>query len=861
MDLHNRLVPLIDGGLANSAYLLDLDDGRALAIDPSLDLRAAARRGLQIAYAAETHLHADVLSGARQLAADHDTRILASAAGKRELGYPGLADGDEADLGGLRLRALETPGHTPEHLSYLILDGDRELAVFTGGSLTGAAAHTDPVSPDRTEELARAQYRSLRRLAELPDATQVWPTHCAWSFCSTQPGAECTSTIGAEKTTNPLLAAPDENTFVTQLLASLSSYPAYLDRLAEVNRRGPDLVTTAPQLPTLGVAQVRRLLVDGAYLVDVRPVVDYAAGHIPGSMSIPLGAHFATWLGWLVPGMPIVILRNLGQDPADIVWPALSIGCTSIVGELDGGCTAWTANGGEVLATGSTALSRVDTSVVDNVRHNGEHAAAHVSNAKLIDRAAGVPTAAVALAPGQRAANATGLREQGQREQGQPDLLERRPARAPTAVPPVRLGLRANLAQFTLLVAVNALVGAMVGQERTVVPLLAEQVFAIGAFTASLTFIVVYGFTKALANLAAGALCERYGRKPVMVVGWLIGVPVPLLLIWAPSWDWVIAANVLLGVHQGLTWSTTIIMKIDLAGPTRRGLAMGLSEAAAYLAVAAMGWATGWLAVAHGLRPAPFLVGVAVAALGLGLSTVMVRETQHHARHEAAMRALSDALPDGAGRGGLTGRQVFVLTSVRERALSAASQAAMVNNLNDGVAWGLYPVLFATSGLDLGRIGILVAIYLAVWGLGQILTGWLSDRWGRKWFIVGGMLTQAGGIALVAGGTGVDVWTVAAVLSGIGTAMVYPTLIAVIGDVAHPTWRAQAVGVYRLWRDSGYAIGALIAGITADLLGLRAAIWVVAAISALSGLIVAVRMYETRYASSAADIPRTVPAT
>ncbi len=420
----------------------------------------------------------------------------------------------------------------------------------------------------------------------------------------------------------------------------------------------------------------------------------------------------------------------------------------------------------------------------------------------------------------------------------------------------IRLGLRENLPQFTLLVAVNALVGAMVGQERIVLPLLADQVFEIAAFTASLTFIVVFGLTKALANLAAGGLSDRYGRKPVLVAGWLVGVPVPLLLIWAPSWGWVIVANVLLGVNQGLTWSTTIVMKIDLVGPARRGLAMGLNEAAGYLAVATMSWITGALAATFGLRPAPFLLGVAVAALGLGLSTMFVRETHHHARHEAASHSPRPGDHDGV----LTGRQIFTLTSFREKALSSASQAGMVNNLNDGLAWGLYPVLFATSGLGLARIGTLIGIYPAVWGLGQMATGWLSDRWGRKDLITAGMLIQAAGIALVAASKGFAVWSAAAVLMGAGTAMVYPTLIAVIGDVAHPAWRARAVGVYRLWRDSGYAIGALIAGITADLLGLRAAVWVVAAITALSGLVVAARMYETRHTVSAVDPPPPLPA-
>jgi MFS family permease len=411
---------------------------------------------------------------------------------------------------------------------------------------------------------------------------------------------------------------------------------------------------------------------------------------------------------------------------------------------------------------------------------------------------------------------------------------------------PPRLGLRENLPQFALLVAVNALVGGMIGQERTVLPLLADQVFAITAFTASLTFIVAFGVTKALTNLAAGALSDRYGRKPVLVAGWLIGLPVPVLLIWAPSWWWVIAANILLGINQGLTWSTTIVMKIDLVGPTRRGLAMGFNEAAGYLALAATSAATGALAAEHGLRPAPFLLGLAFAALGLGLSTVFVTETHQHAQHEA--RTHTPANSDH--HDGLTGRQIFTLTSFRERALSAASQAGLVNNLNDSLAWGLFPILFATSGVGVARIGVLVALYPAVWGFGQMITGGLSDRWGRKRLITTGMLLQATGIALVAATTGFAAWAIAAVLMGAGTAMVYPVLLAVIGDVAHPTWRARAVGVYRLWRDLGYAIGALIAGITADLLGLRAAIWLIAAITAGSGIVVAIRMYETHQPAS-----------
>ena len=406
---------------------------------------------------------------------------------------------------------------------------------------------------------------------------------------------------------------------------------------------------------------------------------------------------------------------------------------------------------------------------------------------------------------------------------------------------PVRLGLRANLAQFSLLVAVNALVGGTLGQERTVVPLLAKQTFHLSGYTAALTFIVAFGVVKAVTNFFAGTLSDRYGRKPVLVAGWLVAVPIPLLLIYGPNWWWIVAANVLLGVNQGLTWSTTVIMKIDLVGPARRGLAMGLNEAAGYGAVALTALATGYLASAYGLRPAPFLLGAAYIALGLGLSSLAVRETRGHAQHEAATHVSADA----AMHSDLTTRQVAVLTSFGDRALSAVSQAGMVNNLNDGLAWGLFPLLFARHGLSVGQIGALAALYPAVWGTGQLVTGALSDRLGRKWLIASGMAVQAVALALVAVGTTFGVWAFAAVLLGAGTAMVYPTLLAAVGDVAHPAWRARAVGVYRLWRDGGFAVGALLAGVLADAYGIPTAIWVVAGLTAASGLLVAVRMYET----------------
>jgi MFS family permease len=405
----------------------------------------------------------------------------------------------------------------------------------------------------------------------------------------------------------------------------------------------------------------------------------------------------------------------------------------------------------------------------------------------------------------------------------------------------LRLGLRANLAQFMLLVAVNALVGATLGQERTVVPLLADQVFGLTALVSGLSFIAAFGLVKAVTNFFAGTLSDRYGRKPVLVAGWLFALPVPLLLIWAPTWGWVVVANVLLGINQGLTWSTTVIMKIDLVGPARRGLAMGFNEAAGYGALALTAMATGYLAQEYGLRPTPFYLGIVFVALGLGLSVFAVKETRDHARFEAASHVSHhDHL-----HADLTTAQVFWLTSVKERALSAASQAGLVNNLNDGLAWGLFPILFATRGLSIAQIGLLAGIYPAVWGVGQLITGGLSDRIGRKWLIAGGMWVQAVGIVVVALGDSFAVWAVAAAVIGAGTAMVYPTLLAAVGDVAHPAWRARSVGVYRLWRDSGFAVGALLVGVVADATSLVTAIWVVAAITAASGVIVAARMYET----------------
>ncbi len=403
----------------------------------------------------------------------------------------------------------------------------------------------------------------------------------------------------------------------------------------------------------------------------------------------------------------------------------------------------------------------------------------------------------------------------------------------------IRLGLRENLAQFLLLVVVNAFVGALVGLERSILPAIAEQEFHIAARTAILSFIVVFGMTKALTNYGAGRLSDGFGRRHVLVGGWIVAIPVPFMLMWGPTWSWVVAANVLLGASQGLTWSSTVIMKIDLVGPSRRGLAMGINEFAGYVAVAASAFATGWIAAHYGLRPQPFYLGVVYVAAGLLLSASMVRETKHHVRHEANQRA------DEATLGTLTQREVFWRTTLGDRNLSSVSQAGLVNNLNDGMAWGIFPLYFAAAGMTLERIGLLAALYPAVWGIVQLLTGAWSDRIGRRGLIGWGMWVQAGGIALIVATSSFAMFAVGAMLLGTGTAMVYPTLLAAIGDVAHPSWRASAVGVYRLWRDLGYAIGALIAGITADALGLSAAMWLVAAITFASGAVVFLRMSET----------------
>ena len=401
---------------------------------------------------------------------------------------------------------------------------------------------------------------------------------------------------------------------------------------------------------------------------------------------------------------------------------------------------------------------------------------------------------------------------------------------------PLRFGLRANWQQFWLLVGINGFVGAMVGLERTVLPLIAEREFGLASKGAILSFIVTFGITKALSNLAAGWLSEWVGRKRVLIAGWLVGFPVPVLVMWAPTWSWVVFANVLLGINQGLAWSTTVVMKIDLVGSEGRGFAMGLNEFAGYLAVAGSAFATGVIASRYGLRPEPFYLGIAFAGLGLALSVLFLRDTTRHAVAEGTLSALEQHLGP---------IDVFVRVSWRSPALSSVSQAGLVNNLNDGMAWGLFPLFFAAGGLALGDIGILTALYPATWGIMQLWTGALSDRWGRRGLVVWGMLVQGAALLAMAVSHGFLPWAMAAVTLGLGTAMVYPTLLAAVGDVAHPSWRASAVGVYRLWRDFGYAVGAILAGVLADASGMDSAIAFVAVLTIASGVLVAVRMPET----------------
>ena len=400
----------------------------------------------------------------------------------------------------------------------------------------------------------------------------------------------------------------------------------------------------------------------------------------------------------------------------------------------------------------------------------------------------------------------------------------------------IQLGLRENWKQFSLLILINAFVGGMVGLERTVVPLIGSEEFKIASTTLVVSFIVSFGVVKAFSNLISGHLADIYGRKHMLVFGWLVGLPVPFMIGWGPTWGWVIAANVLLGINQGFAWSMTVIMKVDLVGPKSRGLAVGLNEFAGYFSVGLTAFLTGYIAQRYGLRPQPFYLGIGYAALGLIVSVLLVRDTRHHVGLEASRH--------GAPAEALSFWQIFRRASYGDRNLFAASQAGLVNNLNDGMSWGIFPLFFAGFGLGVQRIGILKAVYPMVWGVLQTVTGPLSDRWGRKGLIVAGMWVQAGGLFLVAATESFGWWFAASVLLGIGTAMVYPTLIASVSDASHPSWRARSLSVYRFWRDMGYAIGALSAGIMTDLFGAAVAIAAIGGLTFLSGAVVGVTMGE-----------------
>ena len=405
-----------------------------------------------------------------------------------------------------------------------------------------------------------------------------------------------------------------------------------------------------------------------------------------------------------------------------------------------------------------------------------------------------------------------------------------------------QLGLRANWKQFTLLVIVNAFVGGMVGIERTVLPLLAEAEFGIASHAAALSFIMAFGICKALANYFTGRLAGRYGRKALLITGWLLALPVPFLLIYADAWAWIVAANILLGIHQGFAWSSTVVMKMDLVGEKDRGLAMGLNEFAGYLAVGGMAFLTGYLAAHYGPRPVPFQVGIGIAVIGLLLTLLWVKDTVHHVAAEGATSAIPRL------------KRVFVETSLTHRTLGPVTQAGLVNNLNDGMLWGLLPVLLLNEGLGQERIGLIAAVYPAVWGLGQLFTGKLADVVNRRTLLIIGMVLQGAAILLLPFVHAQGAYIALSAALGFGTALVYPTFLAVLAAHTHPQQRSEAVGVFRLWRDLGYAIGALLTGLIADRFGITASILAIGAVTVGSGVVVWLRMPSERECMEPADL-------
>ena len=396
----------------------------------------------------------------------------------------------------------------------------------------------------------------------------------------------------------------------------------------------------------------------------------------------------------------------------------------------------------------------------------------------------------------------------------------------------VKLGLKENWKQFALLVIINAFVGGMIGLERSILPQIAEVEFHIAAKTAILSFIIVFGIVKAVTNYFAGVLANKIGRKNLLTIGWLFGIPVPFVLMFADNWNWIVAANVLLGINQGLTWSSTVMMKIDLVGEKQRGFAMGLNEFAGYFALAVIAFLTGWIASEYGLRPYPFYIGIALSLMGFFASWLLVKDTKHHIATETTTSKIPRL------------KNIFWQTTWEHKNLGSVTQAGLINNLNDGMAWGLFPILLAAKNFSIGQIGIVTAIYPAVWGIGQLFTGRMADRFPKKALLFWGMLLQ--GLALV-GFLFASTMTHFIILSsllGSGTAMVYPTFLATVAENTHPADRANSLGVFRLWRDLGYAIGAILTGIIADTLGINASILVIGLLTIISAAIIFYRFIK-----------------
>ena len=398
----------------------------------------------------------------------------------------------------------------------------------------------------------------------------------------------------------------------------------------------------------------------------------------------------------------------------------------------------------------------------------------------------------------------------------------------------VELGLKNNWRQFTLLVVINAFVGGMVGLERSILPQIAEVDFGIAAKTSILSFIIVFGFTKALTNYFTGVLANKFGRKNLLVTGWLFALPIPFILIYADSWNWIVFANILLGINQGLTWSSTVVMKIDLVGDKNRGLAMGINESAGYLAVGVVAFLTGWIASEYGLRPYPFYLGFAFAGLGLLGSWLFVKDTVHHVAKETTTSSIKKL------------KNIFWETTWKDRNLGSISQAGLVNNLNDGMVWGLFPILLAGKGFELAQIAVIIAVYPVVWGLGQLFTGKMADHFSKKNMLFWGMLMQGVTLLLLIFSQTYQHFIVLSVFLGLGTAIVYPTFLAGMGDYTHPQQRAASIGVFRLWRDSGYAFGAILTGIIADTMGILTSIGVIAGLTIVSSFIILIRMRDPR---------------